>query len=129
MRCQCASDQIGLWCGSRQAASGSQSGKSTQSSNRELPLVIVMVTLGRNSDFFLRASKPVCATTEQGARRLLILTQLVEIRPESGRVEFKPDSTEVAEGNGDKCQWRVHRCILSCACSTSRNLLDDTCAS
>ena len=42
-----------------------------------------------------RSHQPTVLLTHSG-------WQQVEIRLDNGRVEFKPDSTEVAEGNGDK---------------------------
>jgi hypothetical protein len=82
----------------RRAASRGRAHTIVQSSTRELPLAIVTLTLRRKVLRLLLTGVPARATS-----RLLLLTQPVEIRLDNGRVEFKPDSTEVVEGNGDKC--------------------------
>ena len=74
-----------------------------QSRTRESPLAIVMLTLCRNSDFFLRASQPEPPASSSFSRIFSKYGLTM-----SSRVEFEANAAKVVKGDRDECQRRVH---------------------
>ncbi len=94
-----------------------------QSKTRELPLAIAMLTLCRNSDFFLRACQP-----EPPASGPLLLTRLLEVRLDDSRVELEANAAKLVKGNRDEFQRsagsstrRAHRTCVLCLFASAFN--------